>query len=50
MQAEQAFELHPQKEENIQEARWVEDRDLDAYTHHTYNAIKEVLAVSGKKW
>lgn len=50
MKTDKAFELHPQKEENILEARWVAEKKLGNYVHHSYEAIKEILAESGKKW
>jgi 8-oxo-dGTP pyrophosphatase MutT (NUDIX family) len=50
MNAPKAFELHPQKEENILEARWVAEKKLGNYVHQSYEAIKEILLESGKKW
>ncbi len=50
MNASKAFELHPQKEENILEARWVAEKKLGNYVHQSYEAIKEILLESGKKW
>jgi 8-oxo-dGTP pyrophosphatase MutT (NUDIX family) len=50
MKAKKAFELHPQKEENILEARWVAEKKLGLYVHQSYEAIKEILTESGKKW
>jgi ADP-ribose pyrophosphatase YjhB (NUDIX family) len=39
--------LKPQKEENILEARWVKEQDLGPFMKKTYEAIKEVLTVTG---
>lgn len=50
MKAREAFELHPQKEENILEARWVAEKKLGTYVHQSYEAIKEILLDAGKKW
>lgn len=50
MQTKKSFELHPQKEENILEARWVAERKLGNYVHQSYEAIREILLESGKKW
>ena len=50
MKTEKAFELFPQKEENILEARWVAEKKLGLYVHQSYEAIKEILNESGKKW
>lgn len=50
MKTKKAFELHPQKEENILEARWVAEKKLGNYVHQSYEAIKEILLESGKKW
>jgi len=50
MHAPKAFELHPQKEENILEARWVAEKKLGSYVHQSYEAIREILAESGKRW
>lgn len=50
MKTVKAFELHPQKEENILEARWVAEKKLGNYVHQSYEAIKEILLESGKRW
>jgi 8-oxo-dGTP pyrophosphatase MutT (NUDIX family) len=50
MKTKKAFELHPQKEENILEARWVAEKKLGTYVHQSYEAIKEILLDAGKKW
>jgi 8-oxo-dGTP pyrophosphatase MutT (NUDIX family) len=50
MKTKKAFELHPQKEENILEARWVAEKKLGIYVHQSYDAIKEILLDAGKKW
>lgn len=50
MKTQKAFELHPQKEENILEARWVAEKKLGIYVHQSYDAIKEILLDAGKKW
>jgi ADP-ribose pyrophosphatase YjhB (NUDIX family) len=42
--------LKPQKEENILEARWVNEKDLPPLAARTYEAIREVLHVAGLKW
>ncbi|XZF13846.1 NUDIX hydrolase [Chitinophagaceae bacterium MMS25-I14] len=42
--------LSPQKEENIEEARWVAPADLRPVVMKTYHAIKEVLVEAGLKW
>ena len=50
MKTEKAFDLFPQKEENILEARWVAEKKLGMYVHQSYEAIREILNESGKKW
>ncbi len=50
MKSKKSFELHPQKEENILEARWVAEKKIGLYMHQSYEAIKEVLRASGKRW
>lgn len=50
MKANKAFELVPQKEENILEARWVAEKKIGNYMHQSYTAIKEILLEAGKKW
>lgn len=50
MTTRKSFSLHPQKEENITEARWIPEQKLGIYLHQSYEAIKEVLTVAGIKW
>lgn len=50
MKSKKSFELHPQKEENILEARWVAEKKIGLYMHQSYEAVKEVLRASGKQW
>lgn len=50
MTTKDAYELHPQKEENILEARWVTEKKLGNYVNHSYEAIKEILQEAGKRW
>lgn len=50
MKSKKSFELHPQKEENILEARWVAEKKIGMYMHQSYEAVKEVLRASGKQW
>ncbi len=50
MKVDQPYPLFPQKEENILEAKWIEERELERYLHHSYQAVREVLEESGKKW
>lgn len=42
--------LVPQKEENIQEARWIGDKELGKIVYKSYDAIREVLELAGHKW
>ena len=42
--------LTPQKEENIQEARWIAERDMGPIVYKSYEAIREVLHSAGLKW
>ncbi|OJW80216.1 MAG: hypothetical protein BGO69_13400 [Bacteroidetes bacterium 46-16] len=42
--------LVPQKEENILEAKWVNESDLGPIVFKAYEAIKEVLKQAGVKW
>lgn len=42
--------LSPQKEENIQEARWVAEKDMGPIVYKSYEAIREVLTQAGFKW
>jgi 8-oxo-dGTP pyrophosphatase MutT (NUDIX family) len=50
MKTQKAYELFPQKEENILEARWVAEKKLGIYLPQSYEAIKEILMESGKRW
>lgn len=50
MHTKEAFELHPQEEENILEAKWIPEAKLGMYMYQSYDAIKEVLVASGKRW
>jgi 8-oxo-dGTP pyrophosphatase MutT (NUDIX family) len=50
MSGTSADKLMPQKEENILEARWVSEKDLAPLMAKTYEAIREVLRLSGIKW
>jgi 8-oxo-dGTP pyrophosphatase MutT (NUDIX family) len=50
MTTKNSFELTPQKEENILEAKWIAEKKLGHYMHQTYDAVKEILKASGKKW
>ena len=42
--------LIPQKEENILEAKWIEEKELAPVVFKSYEAIKEVLKEAGLKW
>jgi len=42
--------LMPQKEENIQEARWVNEEGLAQVVYKSYDAIREVLQQAGFHW
>jgi len=42
--------LNPQQEENILEARWVNEEKLPLIIFKSYDAIKEVLTNAGVKW
>ncbi len=42
--------LTPQKEENIQEARWIAEKDMGPIVYKSYEAIREVLHTAGLKW
>lgn len=42
--------LMPQKEENIQEARWVKEEGLGQIVYKSYDAIREVLQQAGFHW
>lgn len=50
MQGKATETLVPQKEENIQEARWVKPADLGPIIYKSYEAIREVLVQAGLKW
>lgn len=50
MRTKKAYELTPQKEENILEARWVAEKKIGNYMAQSYDAIKEILLEAGKKW
>lgn len=50
MHSKKAYELTPQKEENILEARWVAEKKIGNYMPQSYDAIKEILLEAGKKW
>jgi ADP-ribose pyrophosphatase YjhB (NUDIX family) len=47
MKASSTDKLKPQKEENILEARWVKEEDLAPLVARTYEAIKQVLTLTG---
>jgi 8-oxo-dGTP pyrophosphatase MutT (NUDIX family) len=42
--------LAPQKEENILEAKWIPEKELGKVVYKSYDAIREVLKLSGFKW
>jgi 8-oxo-dGTP pyrophosphatase MutT (NUDIX family) len=42
--------LEPQAEENILEARWIQEAELAPVVFKTYDAIKEVLQEAGLSW
>ena len=50
MHTKKAYELTPQKEENILEARWVAEKKIGNYMPQSYDAIKEILLEAGKRW
>jgi 8-oxo-dGTP pyrophosphatase MutT (NUDIX family) len=50
MRTKKAYELTPQKEENILEARWVAEKKIGNYMTQSYDVIKEILQEAGKKW
>jgi 8-oxo-dGTP pyrophosphatase MutT (NUDIX family) len=50
MYGSQKEKLIPQKEENILEAKWVNEHDLGPIVFKAYEAIKEVLKQAGLKW
>ena len=49
MSALSTDKLKPQKEENIMEARWVQEAHLGTFLSRTYEAIIEVLDLAGLK-
>jgi ADP-ribose pyrophosphatase YjhB (NUDIX family) len=42
--------LTPQKEENIELAKWIAEKDMRNVIYKSYEAIREVLQQSGYKW
>lgn len=50
MQGSSTDTLAPQEEENIMEARWVHEDELGPLMSRTYEAIREVLHLSGLRW
>jgi ADP-ribose pyrophosphatase YjhB (NUDIX family) len=42
--------LMPQKDEGIQEAIWVNEKDLAPYAAGSYEAVREVLRTAGLRW
>ncbi len=50
MNASEKETLAPQAEENILEARWIEENELGPLAFKTYDAIKEVLHEAGLSW
>ncbi|MBS1773685.1 MAG: NUDIX domain-containing protein [Bacteroidetes bacterium] len=42
--------LMPQKEENIEEAKWISQQQLGTVAFKAYEAIREVLHSAGYKW
>ena len=50
MKASSSEKLKPQKEENIMEARWVNEKELTPLALRTYEAVREVLKLAGLKW
>ncbi|HXS36147.1 MAG TPA: NUDIX domain-containing protein [Flavipsychrobacter sp.] len=42
--------LIPQKEENILEVKWVDNKQLSVIVYKSYDAIREVLQNAGFKW
>lgn len=45
-----ADKLLPQKEENILEAKWVNEREIGPLAARTYEAVRDVLKIAGLKW
>jgi ADP-ribose pyrophosphatase YjhB (NUDIX family) len=50
MKGTSADKLRPQKEENIMEARWVDEKDMAPFAAKSYEAIRQVLKSAGLKW
>lgn len=50
MQGDSRETPHPQAEENIEEVRWVSQKDLPQCVFKSYEAIKEVLTEAGIRW
>jgi ADP-ribose pyrophosphatase YjhB (NUDIX family) len=50
MTASAEEKLKPQKEENILEARWVSEKEMNQFAPRSYEAIREVLKTAGCKW
>jgi 8-oxo-dGTP pyrophosphatase MutT (NUDIX family) len=50
MKGTTAEKLVPQKEENILEARWIDDKEMGPVVYKSYEAIREVLEQAGHKW
>jgi ADP-ribose pyrophosphatase YjhB (NUDIX family) len=45
-----ADKLLPQKEENILEAKWVNEREIGPLAARTYEAVRDVLKIAGLRW
>ena len=50
MQGTSAETLTPQKEENIEQAKWIAEKNMGQVVYKSYEAIREVLQQSGYKW
>lgn len=50
MQGTAGEALTPQKEENIEQAKWIAEKDMGHVIYKSYEAIREVLQQSGYKW
>lgn len=50
MQASQKEKLEPQKEENILEAKWLNEKEIGSLIYKSYEAVREVLIAAGTKW
>ncbi len=50
MNASSKEKLSPQAEENILEARWIAEKDLQPILNKAYHAVREVLVEAGVKW